>query len=235
MTSPEGPVNPIPIPSVAKALSALGYKPENMILDATIRMARVPSLARDMISYVAAGQPAADSRAKTPAELFRPLPGNHTVGSLVQDFGFEPVGAFLMGADLVWETEASLAILATFIQQGYWVTRPDGVRELRYPPIAERYPACPDCGLRLLAPAPECPHCGSEIYVQQQGVLPARLKCPSCGGPVQADKKFCPACEAPAPSSPPQEKSPKFCTNCGSPVTPGEKFCSTCGYNVSTL
>jgi hypothetical protein len=226
---------PLSVADIAKALSSLGYKPDELVYDATLRMARVPVLARDMVRYAATGRPPADFPAQAPPELFRALPGNHTVASLIRDFGFEPVGAFLMGAALLSDTEQSVRILHNFIRYGYWVTLPDGVRELRFPPVAGRYPSCPACGFRLLAQSEECPCCGhrpgEEVRDELEETDPAGT-CTRCGKILTPGLRFCTGCGAPVMVPVQQAPARAACTGCGAPLEPGRKFCVNCGRKI---
>ncbi len=54
---------------------------------------------------------------------------------------------------------------------------------------------------------------------------PPPVKCPSCGGDVPADSKFCPNCGAKMPE-------PSKCPNCGADVPVGAKFCPSCGTKI---
>jgi RNA polymerase subunit RPABC4/transcription elongation factor Spt4 len=220
---------------INNAMLQLGYAPRRMLWDAALRMARSPDLASDMIAYVDAGMPPQDMTARTPVMLFRSLPGNYTVASLIRDFGFRPVGAFLLATDLVHDPQKTLALLKTFIEHGYWVMSPDGKHELRYPPVSGSFSRCPECDAVLFTNDPVCPECGTKIFAppQPEVALSLQKRCPACDSPLQSGMKFCGECGAPVLAPAPQQAPPKtVCTGCGQPVQPDKKFCGNCGAPV---
>ena len=246
-----------PLLPVAAALAALDYAPPARLWDATQRMARAPELVLDLLDYVQAGKPAADYAAGTPRALFRALPGGHSVATLMRDLELEPVGAFLLGAELVADTEAAQAIITKRIQEGYWKTLPDASRAFVVLAIAEQYPSCPNCSLRWMRPYPLCPRCGYGPVERQidAGELPERVRrsvqealqsavtlangeavgeshCPACGAEVPAAAHFCRACGKPITQVAPAAEA-RACARCGASLSPGARFCARCGARVA--
>ena len=219
-------------PVLKETLLRLGYRPEGLAWEAALRMARTPDLASDMILFLKAGMPQPDFDRQTPKILFRPLPRNYTVASLIRDFGFRPVGAFLMASDLIADPEKAQHLLLKFISEGYWINTPQGTHELRFPPVAARYPRCPECDAVLSAPGQKCPVCSEEDL--DNGLEPATVvskeqTCPICRFRLEQGMKFCSNCGTPVAVQPPQEKTPAFCPECGNPLKPKAKFCGKCG------
>ena len=68
-----------PHASIVKALATLGYEPAGAIWNAASRMARAPELVQVMLDYVNIK-----------------IPGGYSVASLIRDFEFTSVGAFMM-------------------------------------------------------------------------------------------------------------------------------------------
>jgi len=60
---------------------------------------------------------------------------------------------------------------------------------------------------------------------QQAAPMQAGAPCVSCGQPVPAGSKFCPACGTAVPQAP----AGGFCTSCGAQLAPGARFCAGCG------
>ncbi len=229
---------------IAAALAALDYAPKDMVWNAALRMFQAPELAQDMIDYVYAGMPAPDFKKQTPPSLFRPLPGNYTVAALMRDFQFEAVGAYLMGAELTYNTAEAIGILNKFIEEGFRKTLPDGTRILVTLPIAEKYPLCPNCALRWTQSYETCPRCGygPEERMIDEGQIPPRimqtlptrppaapeLQCSRCGALMKAGTKFCGSCGASlGPAVPPAASA--LCSGCGQPLASGVRFCTRCG------
>jgi len=239
---------------IASALKELGYSEGPMLWDAARRMAITPALTGDMFAYIAAGKPKVEVGRPSPLMLSRQLPGNYTVASLMLDLGLSPAGAFLLGAELVNNTPAALRVIEKMVEEGYYITLPDGKRALVYPPISEKYPSCPNCGRRLTRSYESCPTCGyNEKYKQiDLGQLPDSVKemiraellgdvskgrdvhkkCHSCGAPVKAGDRFCEKCGA-AVKQPIQRRSvPRFCEKCGAKLRKAARFCEMCGAPV---
>ncbi len=145
---------------IAYALRCLGYAPLARLGDAASRMAQTPDMARDMMEYHQAGQPAIDYQARTPVSLFRPLPDGHTVASLCRDFELSVVGGFLLASELLVSPEEARETMRKATELGVWRTLEPGVRAHVYLPAAQGFPACPNCGARWTKNYPECPHCG---------------------------------------------------------------------------
>lgn len=145
---------------LARALEDLGYKPEEALWPAALRMSRSPQLANDMVNYVRSGQPALEEGRPKPPQLLRRLPGGYTVASMIEKFLFNPAGSFLMASELFADEEKALSILERFIEEGYWKTLPDGTKALVELPIAQEYPTCPRCGRRWARDYEKCPRCG---------------------------------------------------------------------------
>ena len=85
----------------------------------------------------------------------------------------------------------------------------------------------------LLMPPPSVPGARGQDPAAKPESVPAGLKCLRCGKEFPADKKFCTACGAPAPSftlhpAPPQT----VCPDCGQGLTPGKNYCGHCGREI---
>ncbi|GEM_PF-1090671 len=240
---------------IASALKELGYNEGPMLWDAARRMAIAPALTEDMFAYIAAGKPKVEVGQQIPSMLSRILPGNYTVASLMLDLGLSPAGAFLLGAELITNTPAALRVIERIIEEGYCETLPDGRRVMVNPPIAEKYPSCPNCGMRWTREYKSCPICGyNEEYKQiDLGKIPESVKgtvetklsedskspttqkrCQSCGAPIKIGDRFCEACGAAVKQSIQQPKlAPRFCEKCGAKLAKGARFCEACGAPVS--
>lgn len=231
---------------VAETLMKLGYRPENGVWNAALRMARTPDLARDMMIFVNAGQPAINYQDSVPKILFRPLPLGYSVATLIQDFGLKPVGAFLIASDLIVNPTATKALLDGFARDGVWITDPGGKHALFTPPASAR--------VQSAEPADEETGPSGEITPQELVSLiermeahglrqapeadPATVACGSCGAKVDRKLRFCPQCgkkmgvlkaaEKPAPPA----TQPKHCPQCGTAIQPGKKFCPQCGNRI---
>ncbi len=239
---------------IASALKELGYSEGPMLWDAARRMAITPALTEDMFAYIAAGKPKVEAGQPSPRMLSRQLPGNYTVASLMLDLGLSPAGAFLLGAELVNNTPAALKMIEKMIEEGYCIMLPDGKRALVYPPISEKYPSCPNCGMRWIRKYENCPTCGyNEKYKQiDLGQLPESVKemirkellgdiskgpdqtekCPSCGAPIKAGDKICETCGATVKQPVQRRSAPRFCEKCGAKLRKGARFCEMCGAPV---
>ena len=72
-----------------------------------------------------------------------------------------------------------------------------------------------------------------ELTAQRDAIRDVR-RCPSCGGVMSRDARFCSACgkrlpeEAPVPE-PESPADAEYCPECGAQRTADEKFCSVCG------
>jgi predicted amidophosphoribosyltransferase len=216
------------------ALQALGYSPESGLADAATRLARTPELLADIRAYLKSGKPAVDEQTKTPAELFRPLPGNYNVAGLIRDFQLEPTGAFLMASDLMADTERAIKRLDQIIEEGFWKMLPDGSYAKVVLPVSERYPACPNCGLHWAKNYPACPRCGygpREAQIDQDlqivELLQEGEENPSPGEvfvlPDIGDDMILQA----------DSDSYTSCPRCGAPLKPTSKFCGSCGKLVA--
>ena len=163
---------------IASSLKELGYSEGPMHWDAARRMAITPALTEDMFAYIASGKPKVEVGLPRPRMLSRQLPGNHTVASLMLDLGLSPAAAFLLGAKLLNNTPDALRVIEKIIEEGYCTTLPDGRKALVHPPIAEKYPSCPNCGRRWTRKYESCPTCGyNEKYNQiDLGQLPENVK-----------------------------------------------------------
>jgi len=240
---------------IAEALRELGYSDGPMLWDAARRMAITPTLTEDMFAYIAAGKPKVKAGRPSPPMLSRRLPGNYTVASLMLDLGLSPAGAFLLGAELINNTQAALSLIEKIIEEGYWTILPDGKWALVYPPISEKYPSCPNCGRRWTKNYESCPTCGyNEKYRQIDiGQLPENVKemikaelledvgkvkdvherCQSCGAPIEATDRFCRNCGAAVMQPTQKRPAPEYCKVCGAKLLKDAKFCGKCGAPVS--
>jgi len=144
---------------VVNALKSLGYKPESALWPAALRMTRDLNLLSDLLGYVQVGQPPLKNGETVPPQLTRILPGGYTVASLVENFKFEIVGAFLMASELLADKSKAMALLQRFIERGYWKTMSDGTRVKVVLPAAKKHPRCPECGKLFLSPGVGCPLC----------------------------------------------------------------------------
>jgi len=240
---------------IASALRELGYEDGPMLWDAARRMATAPALTEDMFAYIAAGKPEVKAGRPIPRMLSRQLPGNYTVASLMLDLGLSPVGAFLLGAELINNTPAAIGVIEKLIEEGYYITLSDGKRALVYPPISEKYPSCPNCGRRWVRNYESCPTCGyNEKYKQiELGQLPENVKemikaellgdtgkvpamyekCPSCGAPIKAEDRFCRTCGTAIMRPVRQGPASRQCKVCGAKLLENARFCGKCGAPVS--
>jgi hypothetical protein len=231
---------------VAEALVKLGYQPKNGVWNAALRMARTPDLAKDMMIFVNAGQPAINYQESVPKILFRALPLGYSIATLIQDFGLKPVGAFLIASDLIVNPAATKALLDGFARNGVWITDPSGKHSLYTPPASARVPGA--------GPADAEPGPSGEITPQELVSLiehmeahslrqapeadPATVTCGSCGAKVDRKLTFCPQCGkkigvAKTPQKPaPPATPPKHCPQCGTAIQPGKKFCPQCGNRI---
>ena len=201
---------------IARALAKLGYKPVSGILDAAKRMMRTPALAGDLILYADSGQPAINYKTSVPEILFRPLPHGYSVATLIHDFSFRPVGAFLLASDLIVRPDETKALLDRFARDGVWIVDSDGRHGHFSPPAAasarqvaseetETGPSgeiTPQDLVRFIERMearglPESPKEASGTANSGSGSVTAEVKrrfCPNCGIPLNAGKKFCPQC-----------------------------------------
>ncbi|MDP2991642.1 MAG: zinc ribbon domain-containing protein, partial [Kiritimatiellota bacterium] len=216
----------------ADALLALGYSPESRLASAAARLGRTPELLADIHAYLKSGKPADDEPAKTPAELFRPLPGNYCVAGLIRDFQLEPTGAFLMASDLLADTAQAIKMLDHIIEEGFWKMLPDGSYVRVVLPVSERYPACPNCGLHWANHYPACPRCGygpREAQIDQDLKIVALLQ-EGGGNPSPGEVFVWPDI---GDDEIIQADSFANCPHCGSLVKPTSKFCGSCGKLVA--
>ena len=224
-------VDPQLQPYVA-ALQALGYSPESGLAEAAARLGRSPELLADIHAYLKSGIPVVDEQSKTPAELFRPLPGNYCVAGLVRDFQMEPTGAFLMASDLLADTARAIKRLDQIIEEGYWKVLPDGSYARVVLPVSERYPACPSCGLRWASNYPACPRCGygpREAQIDQDLEIMALLQ-EGGSDPSPSEFFFFPDI---GDDEIIQADSFASCPHCGFPLKPISTFCGSCGKLVA--
>lgn len=223
---------------VAKALAKMGYRPESGVFDAAQRMLRTPDLAKTLMMYADAGQPAIDFERSIPGILFTPLPHGYSIAVLVRDFGLKPVGAFLLASDLIIKPEETNALLERILRDGVWITDTDGKRGLFRPRLSTTGVTG---GNRAAVSSP-----AEDVSVQElisvldeidssrtEQVHPEERKgtivCQACGAQCDLTKQFCPACGKKIPDNPP---SHRHCTQCGAEIADGRKFCGKCGAKV---
>ena len=232
---------------IATALVKMGYQPETGVWNAALRMSRTPDLAKDMMLFVDAGQPAINYQDSVPQILFRELPLGYSIATLIQDFGLKPVGAFLIASDLIVNPAATKALLDGFARNGVWITDSSGKHGLFTPPASAR--------VQRAEPADTEPGPMEEITPQElvslieqmeahglrqtPEVEPGTVICSSCGAKVGRKLTFCPQCgkkigvaEAPEQHAP-AAAQPKLCPQCGTAIQPGKKFCPQCGNRIS--
>ncbi len=245
---------------IVKALADLGYEPAGALWEAASRMARAPEVVWIMLNYVKAGKPSINFTTKIPNDLFIELPGGYSVASLIRDFGFATVGAFLMASELVADTHEAEEMLTTMIEEGYFMITSTGVRAFVFPPISKQYPSCPNCGCYWVRKYTECPRCKYGVIEQQidNGQIPDNIisdfldelkthsppqmppqpgVCHNCKKALELNAKFCMECGAPvkkaAPPALPPQPIPKVCSTCNAKLAPDAKFCSGCGAQLS--
>jgi predicted RNA-binding Zn-ribbon protein involved in translation (DUF1610 family) len=231
---------------IAEALMKLGYRPKNGVWNAALRMARTPDLAKDMMIFVNAGQPAINYQESVPQILFRALPLGYSIATLIQDFGLKPVGAFLIASDLIVNLPATKALLDGFARNGVWITDPSGKHGLFTPPASDRVqraePADGETGPSGEITPQELVSLIEQMeargFGQEPEADPATVTCVSCGAKVGRKLTFCPQCgkkigTAKAPETPaPPATQPKHCPQCGTTIQPGKKFCPQCGNRI---
>lgn len=205
------------------ALVRLGYGSGTRTWDAAFRLLRAPDVARDLVTYVEKGAPAIDYHARTPADLFRALPGGYSVAVLIRDFDIPDAGAFLVAANLVLDPGETEKILNTIVQDGYRITGSDGKPKVWDAPVSMTYPHCPVCGTVLIHRDDPCPECSLVIGAEASvGGRPSSMICPSCSRPVPPGAKFCRECG--------RKLDPgSRCRACGAWLSPGARFCRECG------
>ena len=188
---------------IATALAKLGYTPASGVWDAALRMNRTPELARDLIIYVEAGQPAINYDRSIPKNLFKPLPHGYSIATLVRDFRLKITGAFLLASDLVVNTEATLNLLERFTRDGVWITDTDGRRGLFRPggsspptPAADTSGEISAKDLLDLIGRVESQRARQQEILSPGASLPQHSHCTQCGTKIQPGKKFCPQCGA---------------------------------------
>lgn len=188
---------------IAKALAKLGYKPASGVWDAALRMQRTPDLARDLMVYVEAGQPAIDYDRSVPKNLFKPLPHGYSIASLVRDFRLKITGAFLLASDLVVKPDATLRLMDRFTRDGVWITDTDGRHGLFWPggslqhiPKAEVSDEISAQDLVDLIERVESQRPLQQDTLPPAGSLPKHSHCTQCGAGIPPGKKFCPQCGA---------------------------------------
>jgi hypothetical protein len=214
---------------ITRMLLALGYQPPQLVIDAAERLVRVPELVQDMYVYQQAGAPpvtAATPEAQFPLMLRRPLPCGHTVASLIRDFGFLPIGAFLVGAALCTHTEEAEAMLERLALQGMWLDEPHGKRVLRFPPVHERLRDCPTCHERLWQDPKACPHCRAPLKPPASA---SAAYCSTCGKATGPGARFCKSCGKAVAVQP----EANTCARCGVEVRGEARFCRACGAQLS--
>lgn len=149
---------PAPIVDAAEVrqlLAAIGHAWRPDVPDPAARLARAPALLADLRRLVAdqyAG------RAINPALLRRPLGHGLDLATLVDEGGLALGSAFLFGAELLADPVAGAEVLRNWINFGSVHKQPDGRRERRLPPLANRFPQCPVCGRRQLHDESNCTH-----------------------------------------------------------------------------
>ncbi|WP_024546547.1 zinc ribbon domain-containing protein [Picosynechococcus sp. NKBG15041c] len=221
-----------PLLPLATAIANLGYQPIALLWNATQRMAQVPSLAQDLLAYVQMGSPPPDFSQQQPAMLFKPLPGDYSVATLIRDFQFQAIGAFLMAVELSLRPKQGQALLNYFLHRGYWRTNADGSRDLLFPSLTERLPQCPQCRSRWFEDLPRCSSCGfvRRHVTVEDGPLPfdelaALLQT------IPPDHKIA---EAIAPNLPiPPGSVNRRCPQCHHPLSQNSRFCPNCGAVVT--
>ncbi|ACB01158.1 MULTISPECIES: zinc ribbon domain-containing protein [Cyanophyceae] len=221
-----------PLLPLATAIANLGYQPTSLLWNATQRMAQVPGLAQDLLAYVKAGSPPPDFSQQQPASLFKPLPGGYSVATLIRDYQFQAIGAFLIAVELSLRPDQGKALLNYFLHRGYWRTNTDGSRDLIFPPLTEQLPQCPQCRSRWFEDLPRCPSCGlvRRHVTVEDGPLPLE-ELATMTQTQSVDQKV-PAAIAPNhPVSPTSVN--RRCAQCHHPLSQNSHFCPHCGAVVA--
>jgi hypothetical protein len=188
---------------IATALAKLGYTPASGVWDAALRMHRTPDLARDLMIYVEAGQPAINYDLSVPKNLFKSLPHGYSIATLMCDFRLKITGAFLLASDLVVNTEATLNLLERFARDGVWITDTDGRHGLFQPGGSSHHTPAADTSDEIsakdlldLIERVESQRSERQEILSPYGSLQQHSHCTQCGTKIQPGKKFCPQCGA---------------------------------------
>lgn len=205
---------------IARALAKLGYKPASGILDAAKRMMRTPELAGDLILYADAGQPAINYQISVPEILFRPLPHGYSVATLIRDFRFRPVGAFLLASDLIVKPDETKALLDRFVRDGVWIVDSDGRHGHFSPPAAAS----------ARQAAPDETETGPSGEITPQDIVRLIERMEARGLPESSTDASGTATNGSGSAT--VEVKRRFCPNCGTPLSAGKKFCPQCGRKI---
>ena len=184
---------------------------------------------------------------KSPAFLFRSLPGGYTVASLVQDYGVTVTGGFLLASDLLADPEKARDLIDRFTREGYWVFDGKGMHVLKFPPVRDRMKVCSACDHVYPVTSSSCPSCGTHgagsddvgiedvakfinLVESVETIKPVEETLPLNQAPeVIPVQETTPPGTLPPSATGPQPAKITTCPSCKAEIPKGAKFCRLCG------